>query len=721
MSDVIEIQRLRGNESDKAASTRVLPVGQTAVVLDEAYHVLGDGTTELKDLRPMEDRRIDTVNDTDGPLVMTDVSPSIITADTTDGDCEIDLPALANNVGRRIYVINVGAANSVIINAQSGDGIGADGDASITVGTAVTTTILIGHATYWEQVATGGGGTTEYDVITAKYDTGWVANSDWTNFVATITHNLGSSDLIASIEIADDSLGTNRRLMSSGPIQNESVSGDVYIMLMSPTDTAIKLVTGGEGVRVPFDDVDGNATTLTTGTYYYRVVVYAPNKVAAASSVEKYSTGWVANSDWTNAELTVTHGLDTDLSDLIVKFFISTDGTEANAFEILPGENANTTSGVRGIAIYQVSKSQIKVQTGSEGVRYISDVGSGLTIDTQSWYYQVVVYKPTFIARELEVLKYDTGWNSLASWANAEVTISHNLGAPLSDLQVDFFVSSDGTEANARRLELQFRGSVSGTSSNDFFGFTYFAIDDNSFKFQTAQDGVPLIQDNGTFSAVGSGWYYKFVVYKPAILEAASPAEVRAVSGDYTINDRNSSRTINVTTGATDRTITLPDSTATTLIPGDRFRVAKVDSDAGKVTVSRGGTSDTIDGVTSIDVDSQYDYAEVEWTGSFWTLIQYKDHGSGTNNEWQRFADGTLRQYKTNFNVNANPTTVTFEIEFVAVPAFTGTAEGGARVLSMDGASLSTTGVDVRIYNTAGGSYDTSSDAHWEAIGRWRA
>lgn len=158
MSDIIELRRLRGAQADKDASTRVLPEGQTAVVLDEAYHVLGDGVTELKDLRPMEDRRIDTVDATSGPLVMTDVSPSIIAADTSGGTAEIDLPDLASNQGRKIYVLNINEDDSIEITAQSGDGIGADGDESVTVDQTITKTLLIGMPSYWALDTGGGGG-----------------------------------------------------------------------------------------------------------------------------------------------------------------------------------------------------------------------------------------------------------------------------------------------------------------------------------------------------------------------------------------------------------------------------------------------------------------------------------------------------------------------------------------------------------------------------------
>jgi hypothetical protein len=117
---------------------------------------------------------------------------------------------------------------------------------------------------------------------------------------------------------------------------------------------------------------------------------------------------------------------------------------------------------------------------------------------------------------------------------------------------------------------------------------------------------------------------------------------VLAKSADYTILDTDPD-IIEVTTAATDLTITLP-----TLADnqGRRIKIAKVDDGAGKVTIDCEG-AETIDGVTNIDIDSQYDMAVLEAGSTGWHLVQYKDHGSNANGSWERFADGTMRQWGT--------------------------------------------------------------------------
>lgn len=106
----------------------------------------------------------------------------------------------------------------------------------------------------------------------------------------------------------------------------------------------------------------------------------------------RFNTGWIANSDWTNATLTITHNLNANLSELIVKLFISTDGTEANSFE-MDFASIESSSTNNGIAKYQTSVNEINIYTGTSGARYVLDTGGLGLLDTDSFYYKVVVYK----------------------------------------------------------------------------------------------------------------------------------------------------------------------------------------------------------------------------------------------------------------------------------------------------------------------------------------
>ena len=130
----------------------------------------------------------------------------------------------------------------------------------------------------------------------------------------------------------------------------------------------------------------GDGSTVWTSLDYQPTVA----EVTAKASLSTYSTGWVANNDWSAVSLSVTHSLNANLSDLIVKVFISTDGTEANAFEI---GSVDTTLGVLGFTIFQTDTNGINIETGTNGMHYINIGGLAIVLAAQSYYYKVKVYK----------------------------------------------------------------------------------------------------------------------------------------------------------------------------------------------------------------------------------------------------------------------------------------------------------------------------------------
>ncbi len=127
--------------------------------------------------------------------------------------------------------------------------------------------------------------------------------------------------------------------------------------------------------------------------------------------------------------------------------------------------------------------------------------------------------------------------------------------------------------------------------------------------------------------------------------------DLLARSNDYTINDTDKN-IIPVTTGVDNRTIILP-----TLADnqGKVFIISKVDDGAGRVIIDGEG-AEVIDGVTTIDLDSQYDYAMLIALPNHWNLLDYKDHGSGSAStpsaaypvwKFERYADGTMVERAT--------------------------------------------------------------------------
>ena len=137
-------------------------------------------------------------------------------------------------------------------------------------------------------------------------------------------------------------------------------------------------------------ETDTGKAKIGDGSTAWTSLAYAA--IPNPGTVSTFDTGWVSNSDWTNVDLTVTHNLSSNLSDLIVKLFISTDGTEANAFEIINSTKDSAT--MKGYTTYQDSINTFHIQTGEAGIAYCSDTdGTVLNLDTESWYYKVKVYK----------------------------------------------------------------------------------------------------------------------------------------------------------------------------------------------------------------------------------------------------------------------------------------------------------------------------------------
>jgi len=89
------------------------------------------------------------------------------------------------------------------------------------------------------------------------------------------------------------------------------------------------------------------------------------------------------------------------------------------------------------------------------------------------------------------------------------------------------------------------------------------------------------------------------------------------LTSDYTVTDTDGYRVINVTTGNTTRTITLP-----TAADNDQriITVTKIDSGTGAVVIDGEG-SETVDGQTTFTLDRQYDSATFQCNATAWIRI----------------------------------------------------------------------------------------------------
>jgi len=118
---------------------------------------------------------------------------------------------------------------------------------------------------------------------------------------------------------------------------------------------------------------------------------------------------------------------------------------------------------------------------------------------------------------------YDTGWINCSDWSNRHLgsnttlnmdsNVTHPFNAPLPNLLVKLFYSTDGTDANSREIVLA-EDYVNVTGVNYYFGAVPFAVDNNNIKIQTGANGIGTLDDSGVLITIDTeNAYYKAKVY----------------------------------------------------------------------------------------------------------------------------------------------------------------------------------------------------------------
>lgn len=118
--------------------------------------------------------------------------------------------------------------------------------------------------------------------------------------------------------------------------------------------------------------------------------------------------------------------------------------------------------------------------------------------------------------------------------------------------------------------------------------------------------GFSQIDDAGVITDVGAG--------------AGGNEVVFSTSADYTILDNDDYTTILVTTGGTNKTITLPTASANS---NRLLKIKKIDSGAGFLIIDGEG-SETIDGATTQTFTKEGDSLSIQCDGSNWFIVSWK-------------------------------------------------------------------------------------------------
>lgn len=149
------------------------------------------------------------------------------------------------------------------------------------------------------------------------------------------------------------------------------------------------------------------------------------------------------------------------------------------------------------------------------------------------------------------------------------------------------------------------------TPKNPRFDSTIFTDQGVAAVTNPASGSHKLIDRSGAFYVRDSSGI------ETQLLSGAAGTLYSEKSADYTILDNDNIRTVGMTTGSTNRTVTLPtvaDNTSRIIT------VKKVDSGTGTVTIDGEG-SETIDGALTVVLTPQFDSVTVQSSGTDWKIL----------------------------------------------------------------------------------------------------
>lgn len=220
---------------------------------------------------------------------------------------------------------------------------------------------------YTEGFATSIGGTTVDDAATL-----------------TVTHNLGTEDVIVVVYVADDAAGTNAHRVQTAIYTGGIDGGDATAMVegwdtSALTSNTITVQLGSNGYW-PIISSSGTAITAqgSTTTFdgaFLKVVVLA----AGNGGINKYVADWAVSHGGVTvadaATLTITHNLGTE--DVIVRAYVNSSASDTNAQDVSSGGGGQgSIGGLYGACITSLSSNSLTLQLGSAGYVDVSDTGT---------------------------------------------------------------------------------------------------------------------------------------------------------------------------------------------------------------------------------------------------------------------------------------------------------------------------------------------------------
>ena len=313
----------------------------------------------------------------------------------------------------------------------------------------------------------------------------------------TVTHNLGTEDVLVQIYIADDADGTNNLMLNN---QSDGAASFLYdYQVQTAATNSIKVQLSASG----WTKNDGTTTAIHTNytSKFIKVVV-----LSAGTTSPSYDSGWSASTVTSADTVTLTHNLGR--TDLTAQIWLS------SSTETTKGDNPfqadlswDLSNDPYGATITNLTTTQVTLQVGMNGINKLNSAGSDIAAGT--CYYRIILTPAG--ASGGGANKYVADWGQShggVTVANgATMTITHNLGT--ADVQVMVYVNASASNTDAQEV-----GMMVHNSAGQFdCGSLVTSLATNSIVVQLGQDGYNDITSGGGLNTVSfASKYLKIVV-----------------------------------------------------------------------------------------------------------------------------------------------------------------------------------------------------------------
>jgi hypothetical protein len=288
----------------------------------------------------------------------------------------------------------------------------------------------------WVQTNATGGGSARGG---GSYDSGWSTHGGTVadGAALTINHNLGTSDILVQVYLADDASGTNNLMLN-----NQTDGSGIYLydyQAQSASSSSIIIQLNGSGyTRAP--------SSGTTALHYNYTSKFVRVIIHAGGNPIQYNSGWVTSDGTTDvdngATLIVPHNLGT--TDIIVQAYVNTSASDTNA-QLVKDLQSAAGSVDYGCTITSLTSNTCTLQLGADGYNDASSTGTLSQGSFASKFIKVVISASVSGAPIAQMAKATISFKGTGT---VSITKSHNVYGLTDNGPGDYTVTFTNAIAN---------------------------------------------------------------------------------------------------------------------------------------------------------------------------------------------------------------------------------------------------------------------------------